>query len=135
MLGCRGGVSAHTLVHTLTCACSHLHTCTHSYTCSTQLQAARNKLAAATDAIVKKLMYYESARPVLVYHELRQFRELQTRFFTLCVSSFEVREQLGMRDDDDDLHLHGDSSTGSSSMNSGFPLTFRPVSPTVALQQ
>lgn len=54
-----------------------------------------------TEAITKKFLYYESARPVLVYHELRQFRELQTRFFTMCASSFQTHAQMDLRDDDD----------------------------------
>lgn len=66
------------------------------------MQAARNTLTLATEAIVKKFEYYESARPVLVYHELRQFRELQSQFFSLCASSFQTREHLGLGDDDDD---------------------------------
>lgn len=67
-----------------------------------QLQAARNTLAVATEATTKKFLYYESARPVLVYHELRQFRELQTRFFTLCASSFQTHEHMDLHNDDDD---------------------------------
>lgn len=37
---------------------------------------------------------------MLVYHELRQFRELQTRFFTMCASSFQTHTQMDLRDDD-----------------------------------
>ncbi|KAF1328734.1 hypothetical protein FI667_g6658, partial [Globisporangium splendens] len=56
------------------------------------LQAARDALMSATDALVKKFVYYENARSVFIYHELRQFRELQTQFFRVCTSSFETHE-------------------------------------------
>jgi len=58
-----------------------------------------------TDAIVKKFVYYESARSVLIYHELKQFRDLQSQFFSLCASSFQLHEQLDLQDDGEQLHL------------------------------
>lgn len=47
---------------------------------------------------------------MLIYHELRQFRELQTRFFTMCASSFQTHEQVDLRDDSVD-----DSNMGTTS--------------------
>ncbi|GLD99527.1 hypothetical protein PINS_up008253 [Pythium insidiosum] len=64
-----------------------------------KLQAARTALASSTEAIVKKLIYYENARSTFIYHELRQFRELQTKFFTLCASTFQMHEHPDLRDD------------------------------------
>jgi hypothetical protein len=49
-------------------------------------------LAASTEAIVKKFLYYESARSTFIYHELKLFREQQAKFFALCAASFEVQE-------------------------------------------
>ncbi|TMW65071.1 hypothetical protein Poli38472_009238 [Pythium oligandrum] len=65
-----------------------------------KLQAARSALAQATDAIIKKFTFYEGARGTFIYHELQQFRELQTKFFALCVSSFQVHEHHDLRDED-----------------------------------
>lgn len=58
-----------------------------------------------TDAIIKKLVYYESARSVLIYHELKQFRDLQSQFFSLCASSFQVHGQVDLQDDGEQLHM------------------------------
>ncbi|DBA02087.1 TPA: hypothetical protein N0F65_011154 [Lagenidium giganteum] len=59
-----------------------------------KLQAARASLDAATGAIVKKCGYYETARSTFIYRELRQFRELQAKFFGNCAVTFQP-PQLG----------------------------------------
>jgi hypothetical protein len=58
-----------------------------------KLQAARNALNSATEAIVHKFLYYENARSTLISSELQQFRELQAKFFTFCATSFQVQEK------------------------------------------
>lgn len=65
-----------------------------------KLQAARTALASSTETIVKKFIYYENARSTFIYHELKQFREQQAKFFTLCAASFQVHDHPDLRDDE-----------------------------------
>ncbi|ETW09401.1 hypothetical protein, variant [Aphanomyces invadans] len=53
-----------------------------------KLKVAQTKLTQATEIMVAKMKEYELARPTMLQKELAEFRQMQAKFFQLCVTSF-----------------------------------------------